>query len=464
MKPIAFLTSLLLFVSLAAAAPRDKSSAPRNRLDLAGEWTMQSSFLEPGAGPTLSQPGGATTNWHRVQVPTTVLNALTKAGVYPDMRLGMNAYQIPDASDEFNAKHDLAKFSHLPDKRNPWSNPWWFRKEFTLPKLPADRRVWLHFDSINYRAEVWLNGNKVADREQMVSMNQRFAFEVSRWAAAGPNSLAVKIWRVDHVGSPGPQLVPLAGNRFEDHVSDGPMDFAVQLAGGYDCFPSIPDRYMGILQDVWVEYSGSVAIRDPFVVTELPLPRTDSAKLKISATLVNAGEQAISGSLKGSIAEAGLTFETPVTLPAGESKKVAFDPEPVMKNPKLWWPNGYGAQPQYDLNLEFVAGGRVSHAQTARFGVRHITSEMHEYNGHCGRRIQINGQKIFARGGYIQPDALMDWTPERIDTEIRYYAQANLNLIYFEDIANPPDYFYPRAGEGRPSPGATGPLREPKPL
>jgi len=434
-----------VFVASAAGkqeAPAKAAKETKQREDLAGEWMMQSSFLEPGAGTDLSQPGCATKNWHRVQVPTTVLNALTKAGVYPDLRIGLNAYQIPDSSDEFNAKHDLAKFSHLPDKRNPWRDPWWFRHEFTLPELSTGRHVWLHFDSINYRAEVWLNGNKVADREQMVSMNQRFVFDVSRWAVAELNGLAVKIWPVDHVGSPGPQLIPLAGNRFEDHVSDGPMDFAVQLAGGYDCFPSIPDRYMGILQDVWVETSGPVIIRDPFVVTELPLPRTDSAKLKISATLVNASEQAISGSLKGSMAEAGLTFEMPVTLSAGESKEVAFDPAPVMEHPRLWWPNGYGVQPPYDLSLQFVAGGSVSHTQMVRFGVRHITSEMHEYNGHYGRRIQINGQKIFARGGYVQPDALWDWTPERVDTEIRYYAQANLNLIYFEDIANPPDYFF----------------------
>ena len=146
---------------------------------------MQSSLLEPGAGPKLSRAGSTITSWHRVQVPTTVLNALTKADVYPDMRIRMNGYRVPDSSDEFNAKHDLAKFSHLPDQRNPWSDPWWFRKEFTLPKLLAGRCVWLHFDSINYRAEVWLNGNKIADREQMVSMNQRFVFDVSRWAWRG---------------------------------------------------------------------------------------------------------------------------------------------------------------------------------------------------------------------------------------------------------------------------------------
>jgi len=440
MKNIRWFAVLLSIAALGMRACQANSAGTANRLDLSGDWRMQSSVVDRADGARLSRADSEVRDWYSVQVPTTVLHTLTKAGVYPDPRLGMNAYRIPDSSDEFNAKYDLAKFSHLPDRRNPWRDPWWFRKEFNLPEVPADRRVWLHFDAINYRADVWLNGNKVADREQMVSMNQRFVFDVSRWAVAGSNYLAVKIWPVDHVGSPGPQLIPLAGNRFEDHVSDGPGDYAVQLAGGYDCFPSIPDRYMGILQDVWAETSGAVVIRDPFVVTELPLPRTDSATLKISANLINAGDQATSGILKGSIAEAGLTFEAAVTLSAGESKQVAFDPSPVMKNPKLWWPNGYGEQPRYDLSLQFVAGGRVSHAQTVCFGVRQINSEMHERNGHYGRRILINGQKVFARGGYIQPDALWDWSPERIDTEIRYYAQANLNLIYFEDIANPPDY------------------------
>lgn len=434
------LAVLLSVTSLAGGAFQAGAAEPGNRLELSGDWQMQSSAVDRSDGARLSQPGSEVGGWYAVKVPTTVLLALTKAGVYPDVRFGMNAFRVPDASDEFNQKENLARYSHLPDQRNPWTDPWWFRTRFTLPRQAAGTRTWLHFDSINYRAEVWLNGNKVADRAQMVSMNQRFTFDVSPWVLAGSNTLAVKVWRVDHVGSPGTQVVPLANNRFEDHVSDGPMDYAVQLAGGYDCFPSIPDRYTGILQDVWVETTGPVVIRDPFIVTELPLPRTDSATLKISARLINVGDEAIRGILKGSIREAGLTLETPVTLAAGEAREVAFDPAPVIQQPRLWWPNGYGAQPQYDLNLQFVTGGSVSHAQTVRFGVRHITSAMHEYHGHYGRRIQINGQKIFARGGYIQPDALWEWPPERIDAEIRYYARANLNLIYFEDIANPPDY------------------------
>jgi hypothetical protein len=441
MKHSAFLLLLLLFGDTGLGAESLLGSA-QNRLPLASGWQLQSSLLVKEDSSAVSALGYKPECWYPVTVPTTVLNALTKRGVYPDVRFALNTFRIPDASDEFNDKQKLTEFSHLPGHRNPWSAPWWFRTTFTLPPAAAASRTWLHFDSVNYRAEVWLNGNRVADREQVVGMNQRFTFDVSPWALPGPNCLAVKVWCVDHVGPPGTQLIPLANNRFEDHASDGPKDYAVQLAGGYDCFPTIPDRYLGILEDVLVETSGPVVIRDTFVLTQLPLPRTDAATLKISATLTNASEQPVSGVLEGSVAGEELRFHIPVTLRAGESKPVALAPAPVLKNPRLWWPNGYGAQPLYDLDLRFVSDRKVSHAQRVRFGVRQIATEMHEHHGHFGRRILVNGQKIFARGGYVQPDALWDWTPERIDTEIRYYADANLNLIYFEDVANPPDWLF----------------------
>ena len=140
--------------------------------------------------------------WHKTSVPSTVLSALVKNGVYPDPRIGMNCYQIPDSSDEFNAKHDLAKFSYLPDKRNPWRDPYWYRTEFNLPQVPTGGRVWLELKGINYRADVWLNGQKVADREQMVGMYLRFRLDATPQAKAGKNCLAVLVYPVDHPGEP----------------------------------------------------------------------------------------------------------------------------------------------------------------------------------------------------------------------------------------------------------------------
>jgi exo-1,4-beta-D-glucosaminidase len=437
MKTTGILTLIGLLASLAVPAIAKGSSAPQNRLDLAGEWAMQSSFLESAAGTDLSQPGWDIKNWHRAQVPTTVLNALTKAGVYPDMRVGLNAYQIPDSSDEFNARQDLAKFSHLPDKRNPWRDPWWFRREFTLPKLPADRHVWLHFNCINYRAEVWLNGVRIADTNTMAGMFQRFDFEITPQAKAGANSLAVKILPVDHPGVPDLQTETLGQDR--GYQKDIMKDVTMVMSIGYDCAPTVPDRNMGIIQDVWVGWSGPVTIRHPFVVTELPLPETNRATLRISAELANTTSSAVDGVLRGRIPGTEVKFELPISLGPKETKEVAITPKPVIRNPRLWWPRGYGEQALYSLELVFEVAGKPSDTKTTQFGVRQGGSEVIERNGWHGRRVLINGQKIFCRGGYIQPEVLFDWDARRIETEMRYLAEANLNLIYFEDIPNPPE-------------------------
>lgn len=437
MKTTFILTSIWLSASLAVAAATKGSSTQENRLNLAGEWAMQSSFLDPSAGADLSQPGNATKDWHRAQVPTTVLNALTKAGVYPDLRVGLNAYQIPDSSDEFNSKHGLAKFSHLPDKRNPWRDAWWFRREFTLPKSSEGRRVWLHFNCINYRAEVWLNGTRIADTNTMVGMFQRFDFDTTPHAQAGLNALAVKILPVDHPGVPETQMEPLGKDR--GYQKDIMKDVTMVMTIGYDCAPTVPDRNMGIIQDVWVDWSGPVTLRHPFVVSELPLPETNQATLRISTEVANATDGQVEGILRGQIPGTEVRFELPVSLGPQETKEIAITPKPVIKNPRLWWPHGYGEQALYRLELVFEVAGKPSDAKTAQFGVRQGGSEIIERNGWHGRRVLINGQKIFCRGGYVQPEVMFDWDSRRIETEMRYLAEANLNLIYFEDIPNPPE-------------------------
>ncbi len=42
----------------------------------------------------------------------------------------------------------------------------WYRRRFTVPKeFPADQRVWLRFEAVDWRADVWVNGQKVAEHE-----------------------------------------------------------------------------------------------------------------------------------------------------------------------------------------------------------------------------------------------------------------------------------------------------------
>ena len=84
-----------------------------------------------------------------------------------------------------------------------------------------------------------------------------------------------------------------------------------------------------------------------------------------------------------------------------------------------------------------VPEGRVSDAQDVRFGVREVGYEMHELNGWHGRRVLVNGRRVFCRGGYIQPELIFDWDARRMETELRYLSTHDIltglyNRNFFE--------------------------------
>jgi len=451
-----FVQCLVLLAALTAGAESDTTTqtapnaetAPmpseQSRLILKHGWLVKNASLVPEEGEVVSSAGFASEGWHPTSVPATALTALVRNGVYPDPRTGMNAFRIPDAADAFNAEHDLATYSHLPDGRNPWRDPYWYRTIFDLPEARAGKCVWLDLDAMNYRADIWLNGVKVADRAEVVGSFSRYRFDITRHAQPGAtNCLAVKVYPVDHPGVPDAQLEVFGAVRnFRKEIM---KDVTLVMSIGYDCMPTVPDRLTGLWQDVHVGMTGPVAIEHPFVTTQLPLPDTSPAALTVSAELVNATASVQEGTLRGTIIEAGVEVRKAIELNPGERQEVVFSPEDpgdlVIDDPRLWWPRNYGEQPLYTLKLSVEVDGRVSDNQDVRFGIRQVTKELHKLDGAHGLRLHVNGKKIFCTGGYIQPEVMHDWDAARIETEVRYLSEANLNLVYFEDVPNPPDAF-----------------------
>ncbi|MBI5476107.1 MAG: beta galactosidase jelly roll domain-containing protein [Ignavibacteriales bacterium] len=423
------------------------------------KWQLKSTVLEKTSGEEISQGHYKATQWYPVEVPTTVLNGLVKNGVYPNPRLDMNNYLIPDISDEFNAEHDLAKYSYLSNHVNPWKNPYWFRTEFKIPDNYKGKHVWLNFDGINYRAEVWLNGKMIADSNQMVGMFQRFKYDVTAEIKyEGTNYLAVKIYPVDHPGKPGVQMKVFGNSR--GHADDIFKDETLKISGGWDCALPVRDRNMGIYQKVFLSFTGDVDIINPYIVTKLSLPDTTEANLKISATLLNASDKKRTGLLKGKIdlltelnvgdyikkfpgKLKSVTFEKEIEVPAHDTIIVEMNyknfPQLTIKNPHLWWPNGYGEQYLHNLELSFACNGEVSVKKNTTFGIREVTNKLKELNGEFGRVFYINGKKIFCRGGWIQPDMLLDMSKKKIYDEARLLAEANINLMSSEDMPSPPE-------------------------
>ena len=427
----------------AEAAGEGASATPAAVMPLCENWLLKSSYSMKEGGEAISICGFNTQGWLPTRVPSTVLTALIRNGVYPDVRVGLNSFRVPDASDEFNREHDLAKYSHLPNHRNPWTDPYWYRTEFTLPAGARERRVWLNFDGIHYRADVWMNGRQVADAKQVAGSFSRYRFDVTRYLHFEKNCLAVKIHPMDHPGTPETQLVPFGRDR--KYQKEAMKDVGMAMFVGYDCMGTAPDRNIGLWQDVYLDFRGPVAIRDPFVTTQLPLPETSPAALRVSAAVVNSSAAPQEGVLKGTIEETGGRFEKKVRLSPGETQEVVFSPgeHPALRidKPRLWWPHHYGPQNLHHLALRFEAAGQALDEQRIQFGIRQVTRELHKLDGAHGLRVLVNGQKVFCRGGYIQPELLFDWDARRIEAEIRYLTEANINIVYFEDIPNPPDVF-----------------------
>lgn len=430
----------------AGKAPAEKEFSMKKQY-LRDHWHLQSTAEELRGGKELSQPGVELPRWYPIRVPTTVLLALIRNGVYPDPRFGLNAFRIPDSSEEFNREHDLARFSHLPNGRNPWRDPWWYRTEFDLESLPEGCHLWLNLDCLNYRAEVWVKGLRIAGPARLAGMFQRFRLDITRAAQAGRNALAVLVYPVDHPGTPDAQLEvygPVRG--FHKEIL---RDVAEVMTIGYDCFPTVPDRNMGLLQEVYLDMTGPVDLRHPFVRAHLPLPELAPATLTVSAELVNASAAPVRGTLQGMVrdpaGEVVACFAQALFLAAGETRTEVWSgermPELVLPRPRLWWPYGYGEQPLYELVLRFEVDGATSSQVQTAFGIRRLDRELYARGDAHGFRLRVNGERIFCRGGYIQPEMMFDWDEARMAAEVRYLTEANLNYVVFEDIPNPPEAF-----------------------
>ena len=390
----------------------------RDRLVLREGWRLQSSAQVAETGESLSRREYAPSGWYRARVPTTVLAALVEAGVFPDPYFGDNITKIPGYRE--------GRWLVMP-KDSPFRVSWWWRCEFELPQEYAHRHLTLHLDGINYRANVWLNGRRLADAGHVKGMFRRFEFDITDAAACGAtNVLAIETvppGQLPDVPYPTKQLEATTG--WDDHN------------------PYPPDMNMGIWRDVYVTASGPVVLRHPYVGVDLAVPSLESARLTVSAHVTNRSAEPVSSEVTGRIE--GAEFSQRVDLGPGQTRTVTFRPEEYpalnLRNPRVWWPHPVGPQEMYALELAVRVGGRTSDGDTVRFGVRQATTYINE-EGWRGYR--INGRDILIRGGaWMNCDMLLRLTPGRYDALIRYAREANLNMLRLEGFTiRETDEFY----------------------
>ncbi|HOZ49710.1 MAG TPA: hypothetical protein PLO37_23320 [Candidatus Hydrogenedentes bacterium] len=410
--------ALTLIVLAAVLLGWARASAAAERLALDEDWQLQSTAALPFTGEAMSTAGFADGQWYTTAVPRTVLAALVDNGLYPDPFYGDNLTKIPG----YRSGLWLAM---APE--SPFYPSWWYRREFDVPTTFAGKHVVLHLDGVNYRANVWLNGHKVADDQHVVGMFRRFEFDVDPFIEIGQrNALAIE------VTAPG-------------HVED--KDYRtkqIEATTGWDDHnPQPPDLNMGLWQKVCLTATGPVAVRHPYVASKLSVPRLDEARLTVSARLVNKTDCPVTATLAATIEERRVEQE--VTLAALEQRDVAFTHDDfaalVIAQPRVWWPSQLGSPELYDAHIECLVNGQVSDATDIRFGIRDATTYI---NDEGWRQYMINGRKVLIRGGaWMTCDMLLRLSPRRYEALIRYAKEAGLNMLRSEGFSiRETDEFY----------------------
>jgi exo-1,4-beta-D-glucosaminidase len=381
-------------------------------------WRLESGCKLQAAGDAIAQTGFNTDGWLKVTVPSTVVAAQAAAGTIPDPYFGSNLRQLP--GEEYPVGHNFANLP-MPEK-SPYRCGWWYRTEFQTPALKEKNgRVWLHFAGINYRADIWINGKKVADTTAVAGAYRSYDLDVTEFVRPG------------NAAGPG-KLNALAVETFAPTEKDLGINWV-------DWNPCPPDKDMGLWGEVNLVTTGEVTLQSPLAVTHFAGGDTKQPELTIYAELHNTADHAVKGVIAGTAASAHI--EKTIELAAHEDRTVVFSQEDFaqlrLRNAELWWPHQMGQPHLEKLSLHVTIDGQIADEKTVDFGIREVTSEL-TANG--SKLFRVNGKPILIRGAGWAQDMLLRTNDTRLRDQFRLVRDMNLNTIRLEGKLETEDFFH----------------------
>jgi beta-mannosidase len=326
---------------------------------------------------------------------------------------------------------DLMASGRIPDpfvadneKRVQWvaESDWEYRTSFTCTDgLLSEEKILLVCDGLDTLARLVLNGHELGTTDNMF---RRYEWEVKALLnAKGTNDLTITFSSaVKYISGkqavralPGvPQAIPGG-----PHLRKAPCQF------GWDWGPQLPS--IGIWKDIRLEgYSGArlaeVHLRQDHtggqvaVEVRISVQRWDRAPLAADVRI-----KAPNGQI--------LEKETAIS---SHDEVIVKVPIP---RPELWWPNGYGGQPLYQVEVSLLHrdASRMEPLDQHRYQLGLRTIELRQQEDQWGRSFVfvVNCLPIFAKGSNWIP---ADSFPTRITDEyleglIRSAAETHQNML-----------------------------------
>ncbi|MCJ7735728.1 MAG: glycoside hydrolase family 2 protein [Anaerolineae bacterium] len=341
------------------------------------------------------------------------LPAEVPGGVHTDlMALG----RIPDP---FVADHELEV---------QWvaESDWEYRCFFDAkPDLLAEDKIYLVCDGLDTLATVSLNGVSLGSTDNMFRC---YSWEVKSLISNGKNELQVTFTSAVRYASSRQaeqyQQAPDQSIPGAPYLRKAPCQF------GWDWGPQLPPvgiwksihlqgyshaRFdeIHVTQDHTNDHSSAGARGEVSIAVQVTVERWDNADARVIANLA---------------APDGGVQDEECVLPGDTGSAVVSI---NVADPQIWWPNDYGKQPLYQVDVVLLTGDTVLDRRTFKIGLRTIElrQEPDEYG--TSFTFVVNGVPIFAKGANWIP---ADSFPTRISDSylenlVRSAADVHMNML-----------------------------------
>ena len=321
-----------------------------------------------------------TKNEYSVEVPGTVLSGLMEHKVIEDPFYRENEYKT----------------------RELFWKDYEFSREFEVKKdVLKENQVNLICEGLDTLTDIYLNERLIASTN---NMHRIWNIPVRDALHAGTNQIRIVFKSVLRYI----ENYEYRENREIKYVPCGAMKGNLlrrkaHSMFGWDWGPQLIDA--GIFRDIYLE-SYTEAVLDEIKIHQEILGEKENEIANLTVLVKTRGKSVKGQKIRVSIKEKGSSVQVMQTEKSAVTGKGEADL--VVKNPKKWWPNGYGPQNLYVVCVELLdEAGKVLDEQEKTIGIRTLTVSQEDDEWGQEFAFIVNGVKIFTRGGnYIPEDCL----------------------------------------------------------
>ena len=326
---------------------------------------------------------------------------------------------------------DLLALGRIPDpfvgdneKRVQWvaESDWEYRTSFRCTNgLFSEDKVLLVCDGLDTLVTVFLNGDELGHTNNMF---RQYQWEVKSFLhAEGANDLLIKFSSPVKYITEKQTIRPLPG--VPQAIAGGPHLRKAPYQFGWDWGPQLPP--IGIWKDIRLEGFSAARIIDTKIRQD---HNNGKVFLEARVTVERWGNMTLKAVICITAPDGGILIkEIAIT-----TRDLVILKVPIPK-PKLWWPNGYGAQPLYQVEVSLMRRD-ASHAEPLdqqRFQVGLRTIELRQQEDQWGRSFVfvVNGVPILAKGSnWIPADSFPTRiTDQSLEWLIHSAAETHQNML-----------------------------------